>query len=183
MPRSKPVQSDDPVTQRPPNFEERLKTKLNSKVYYPKSIEGATHDPMMSNPRAGRPYQYGSSVTDPATGDRLFMPWGGSSGIDRFQLYIAKTKQKFYGTFNSQSYWDRPLKTYEVEAIMSSTDRQNLSRSEYDASRLAELFRIAVDAPLLTGEFPSYNHKPVETIVIDSRPEMPGDPNSEPTEF
>ena len=128
------------------------------KVYRPKKLDNLHYD------SARR------MVTDLDTGDRLALTLGHAGGVAQYGFSNEKTGWIANGGYFS--WGGSGLTVYEVatlrkrEAVGSS---DHLSRSEFEISRLAELFRASADAALP-------NH-PRVVWVVDSRPATPDDIN------
>lgn len=164
-------------------YEEWLKLRPDSKVYHPEPVPGAVYEPMIStNRNTGQSHQYGSKVIDPATRDRLFLPWGYGASVGRFQLtndhgpeFIA------FGNFRSHWYPKRDLSVIEITGV-ATKDHKKLSRSEFDASRIARLFRAHTDASSEHHRRSKLAPRSIEVIVVDTRPEFPPSDSTNPGE-
>ena len=83
------------------------------------------------------------------------------------------------GHFEFKSLWDRPIAVAVINRLAKVSDKESLSRSEYDASRIAQFFEAWFNIRLTWGEFPDPERKPREAIVVDLRAELPTDPPHE----
>jgi len=128
------------------------------RVYRPKALAAVEYEPDIRK------------VIDTSNGDYLITRLGHGTGIGHYTFGNAKKGMIAHGGFYYRGGNTRGLTIYEIPGLRTRLggDAPYLARSEFEISRIAEMFRARMDAA-------NPRHR-TEVVVIDSRPEKPSAP-------
>jgi hypothetical protein len=156
-------------------YEEWLAARPHAVVCWPEPIPGAVYEPLVStNKNTGRSHQIGFKTSDPISGDCLERPWGHGGGEGRFVL--RNLREKVYiasGNIRSRWYPHRQLSVSEITRISTPAERRDLSRAEFDGSRIARLIKAGHDQIRHQRQMTMPNFPSIDYVIVDTRPEYP----------